>query len=122
MSTENEKGFCNSCGFNHANCICRTDAPASWTSKATVELSSPPRYLLQNNSAGYVGNSPQFWHASDSGYTQWVDEAKRWTKEEAEQQIRSTRGTHSWTMWTEEEIYTVAKRTVDVQDLRRIEG
>lgn len=76
-------------------------------------------YLLQNCSAGYVGNSPMFWREGGSGYTPWIDEAKRWTKEEAEQQIRATCGTHSWAMWSVAEIEAKAKRTVDIQDLRK---
>ena len=78
------------------------------------------KYLLQNCSDGFIGNSPVFWHESGSGYTQWIDEAKQWTKEEAEKQIQSTRGTHQWQMWSVEEIESVAKRTVDIQDLRKI--
>lgn len=77
-------------------------------------------YLLQNCSGGYVGNSPVFWHNNGNGYTPWIDEAKRWTKEEAEAQIKSTRGSHTWTMWSVEEIESVAKRTVDMQDLRKL--
>lgn len=77
-------------------------------------------YLLQNCSGGYVGNSPVFWHKDRSGYTPWIDEAKRWTKAEAEQQIRSTRGSQMWQMWSVAEIEAVAKRTVDIQDLRKL--
>jgi hypothetical protein len=76
-------------------------------------------YLLQNCSGGYVGNSLVFWREGGSGYTPWIDEAKRWTKEEAELQIRSTRGSHTWQMWSVAEIEAVAKRTVDIQDLRK---
>jgi hypothetical protein len=81
-------------------------------------MSKRKTYLLQNCSAGYIGNSPMFWHESDSGYTQWIDEAKRWTYQESRLQIRSTRGSHSWRMWDLKEIEAVAKRTVDMQDLR----
>lgn len=74
-------------------------------------------YLLQNVGVGYLGNSPVFWHESNSGYTQWIDEAKVWTKDEAEAQIRSTRGTHQWRMWPADQIYKAAKKIVDIQDL-----
>lgn len=77
-------------------------------------------FLLQNCSGGYVGNSPVFWHKSNSGYTQWINEARKWTKAEAETQIHSTRGSHSWKMWSVEEINSVAKRIVDIQDLNRL--
>ena len=76
-------------------------------------------YLLQNCGAGYLGNSPMFWHESDSGYTQWIDEAKRWTRDQARTQIRSTRGSHQWKMWDLEAIERVAKRTVDMQDIKK---
>lgn len=74
-------------------------------------------YLLQCNTAGYVGNSPLFWKESGSGYTPWIDEAKRWTYKEGKQQVRSSRGSHSWTLWDLKMIEKVAKRTVDIQDL-----
>ena len=78
----------------------------------------PNVYLLQNLSAGYLGNSPVFWGAN-GGYTQWIDEAKRWTWKEAQLTIRGTRGSHKWRPWKLSEIERVAKRTVDMQDLRR---
>jgi len=77
-------------------------------------------YLLQNCSAGYVGNSPMFWQKGGSGYTPWIDDAQRWTKDDAERQIQSTRGSHNWQMWSVSEIESVAKRTVDIQDLRKL--
>jgi len=76
-------------------------------------------YLVQNVSAGFVGNSPVFWHASNSGYTQWVDEARLFTWEEASRQVESTRGSHEWKMWSENKIQSVKKYTVDIQDLRK---
>lgn len=75
-------------------------------------------FLLQNCGAGYLGNSPLFWGKTD-GYTQLIDDAKRFTEEEATQQIRSTCGTHQWQMWSENEIECAVKRTVDIQDLRK---
>ncbi len=79
-------------------------------------------YLLQNCNAGYLGNSPVFWHKSGSGYTQWIDEAKHWTREEVEKTIRSTKGSHNWRIWPLSDIESVAKRTVDIQDLRKLES
>lgn len=76
-------------------------------------------YLLQNTRDGYIGNSPVFW-ADGGGYTQWIDEARVWTKEEAERQISATVGSHSWELWLLSDIEKVAKRTVDIQDLRRL--
>lgn len=79
-------------------------------------------FLLQNESAGYVGNSPVFWHKSGSGYTQWVDDARLFTSDEAQAVIRSTQGTHRWKLWTAEEIQSVMRWTVDIQDLRKNAG
>ena len=74
-------------------------------------------YLLQNVSAGYVGNSPMFW-CEGGGYTQWVSDAKLWTNDEADQQIRSTKGSHSWKKWPLATINKHSRPTVDMQDLR----
>lgn len=76
-------------------------------------------YLLQNRSAGYLGNSPVFWANGGGGYTQWIDEAKRWTLVEAQKQIDATRSSHDFRAIPLDEIERVAKRTVDMQDLRR---
>ncbi len=62
-------------------------------------MSGDRKYLLQNVTAGFVGNSPLFWHKDGGGYTQWIDDAKQWSKDEAESVIRSTRGSHQWQMW-----------------------
>lgn len=82
-------------------------------------MSKKKLYLLQNCSAGYVGNSPLFWAEGDAGYTPWIDLAKRWTHDEARRLIRATNGSHSWKLWPLEVIEMAAKRTVDIQDLRR---
>jgi hypothetical protein len=89
-----------------------TKANFSWEDQTDL-------YLLQNCNGGYVGNSPCFWHKDGSGYTPWIDDAKRWTKEEAQLQIQSTRGSHTWKMWPLSEITAAAKLTVDIQDLRK---
>lgn len=75
-------------------------------------------YLLQCCTAGFVGNSPLFWKEGGGGYTPWIDEAKRWEWAEAQTQVRSTRGSHSWKVWPLDQIEAVAKRTVDIQDLK----
>ncbi len=74
------------------------------------------QYLLQNVTAGYLGNSPVFW-SNHGGYTQWIDDAKVWGYKEAREQIKSTKGSHSWKMWPLEIVQKMAKKTVDMQDL-----
>lgn len=76
-------------------------------------------YLLQNNSAGYLGNSPLFWHESNCGYTVNIDEAKRWTWKETRRQIRSTRGTHRWTAIKLSDCENAAIRVVDIQRITK---
>lgn len=116
-------GIC-TCGYGWS--LVRRDADWSqmYSAERTAEMErvaaekSKRLYLLQNCNGGYVGNSPLFWREGGSGYTQWIDEAKRWTRDEAEREIRATRGTHVWRMWSVSDVEEVAKRTVDIQDLR----
>lgn len=75
-------------------------------------------YLLQNIGAGYIGNSPVFW-AESGRYSQWIEEAKLWTLQEARDQIRSTKGSHNWKAWRLDIILHHARSTVDIQDLRK---
>ena len=76
------------------------------------------QYLLQNVTAGYLGNSPLFW-SKHGGYTQWIDDAKVWEYKEALAQIKSTKGSHSWKMWPLELVLQRARRTIDVQDFSK---
>jgi len=85
---------------------------------AGLECRCKEVYLLQNETAGYVGNSPVFW-SRKGGYSQWIDDAKQWEESEAEQQILSCRGTHSFKMIPWSIVAKCAKQTVDIQDLRR---
>ena len=77
-----------------------------------------PKFLLCNRSAGYLGNSPVFW-AEGGGYSQWIDEAKRFTAAEADLIIRSTKSSHHFEAIPLETLQRIAKRTVDMQDLRK---
>jgi hypothetical protein len=77
-----------------------------------------PKFLLCNRSAGYLGNSPVFW-AEGGGYSQWIDQAKRFTAAEAEGIIRSTKSSHYFEAIPLETLQRIAKRTVDMQDLRK---
>ena len=83
-----------------------------------INSDQPELCLLQNVSSGFIGNSPVFW-AEGGGYTQWISDAKLWTSDEADLQIRSTRGSHSWMKWPLSTIKKHAKLTVDIQDLRK---
>lgn len=74
-------------------------------------------YYLQNVRYGYFGNSPYWWEKNNSGYTPWLDEAKKFTNEEADKVIRSTQGSHEWKKWRVTEIDRTARRIADVQTL-----
>lgn len=73
---------------------------------------------LQNETAGYLGNSPVFW-SKHGGYTQWLDDATQFTVAEANVIIRGSRGTHRWKKHSVKRLDKLARRTVDVQDMRR---
>lgn len=75
-------------------------------------------YLLQHMESGYVGNCPCFWSVKGN-YTIWINEAKKFTKKEAENIIRGSKGTHSWQIWPVNTIIQAAKTVVDIQDLRK---
>lgn len=79
---------------------------------------SAKMFYLQNLTAGYCGNSPLWWEASDSGYTTRLDCAKKFTAQEVAEIIRSTRGSHRWKKWSVKTVDSAAHRSVDIQDLR----
>ena len=77
-------------------------------------------FFLQNETAGYVGNSPLWWRDGGSGYTDNLNEAQKFTEKEADDIIRSTRGSHQWCKWLVEDVLAVAniRTTVNMDDLR----
>ena len=75
-------------------------------------------YLLQNLHQQYIGNSPMFWKKGGSGYTQWIDEAEIFDEETANRYLREDGS--KWQIWPIEEIVNNSKRTVDIQDLRKL--
>lgn len=74
--------------------------------------------LIINHSAGFVGNSPQFWKRGGSGYTPWVDEAEVFTNEQADKTVASCLGSHRLQKVDKETVMALAKLTVDIQDLQ----
>jgi hypothetical protein len=84
-----------------------------------IEEQAGDLYLLQNLHAGYVGNSPMFWRKGSCGYTAWIDDAKRFTAEECDEIERGSQGSHKWQRWPADLIERLARRTVDMQDLRK---
>lgn len=73
-------------------------------------------YYLQD-SRSYVGNCPQWWAKDRAGYTSRLDEAHRFTFDEAMQQHRERDTDIPWPC---AEIDSLARRTVDHQHMRSI--
>jgi len=76
------------------------------------------KYYLQNIGAGYCGNAPFWWAVGDSGYTIHIDEAKLFTKEEADNVIRSAKGSHQFKTWEQSRVIAAIVRTVDSEKLK----
>jgi len=81
-------------------------------------MSDEKVYLLQNESAGYVGNSPVFWRAGSYGYTHLVDDAERFTEVEASAIIHRTSGSHRLRRWRLVDVMMSTIRVVDIDLLR----
>lgn len=77
-------------------------------------------FLLQNETAGYVGNAPMWW-AVCGGYTDRLDDAQPFAEAKADEIIRSTKGTHRWRKWPLYQVRRASHRTVDIQRLRMTE-
>lgn len=76
----------------------------------------PDLYYLQNASMGYLGNAPYWWREGGSGYTPYIDEAKVWTEQDADSEIRTCKGTHDFRKWRVDDIMrAIAPRMVDLQ-------
>lgn len=65
-----------------------------------------------------MGNSPLFWKEDNCGYTQWIDEAKYFTSEEADKIIENCKGSHEFKKVLVSSVDKIAKRTIDIQDLK----
>jgi hypothetical protein len=72
-------------------------------------------FFLQHGKQ-FVGNSPLWW-ADPSGYTTHINKAKRFTQDEAEQIIRSTKSSHDFRMWEVPYVLAAATLQVDAQNL-----
>lgn len=108
------KSFVLECdGDEHLASLCR----AAIRLNENIERSKQGEYLLMNRSAGCVGNSPQFWKAGGSGYTQWIDEAERFNPDDAKSTVKACQGTHDLVAIHSNILNRLAKRTVDIQDL-----
>lgn len=95
--------------------------PEEWTPLYThpAERAAMPDddlYYLQD-SRSYVGNCPSWWAKDRAGYTTKLDEAHRFTFDEA---MRQHRERSTDIPWSCSEIDALARLTVDMQCMRRI--
>jgi len=72
------------------------------------------KYLIRDMHAGFLGNSPIFWKQNNSGYTQWIDEARLFTSIEADELIEGNPS--RWQKYRAEKVFSISKRTMDIQD------
>jgi len=80
----------------------------------TVDLGAERMFYIQDTRQ-FVGNCPMWWGPNGSGYVTRLDEAGRYTEQEAIKQNR-TRDTDI--PWPCAEIDAIARRTVDGQHMR----
>lgn len=73
-------------------------------------------YLIQN---GWIGDFPCFWKANSRGYSCVISDAKRWTKSDAEHQIKASAGSHSLRMIPESDVLSAAVTVCDSEKLPR---
>ena len=73
-------------------------------------------YFLQNVGCGYAGDALIFWR-DGGGYSPNIDEAKKFTENEADSMIRATKGSHNFRKWKIEDIQKASHRVVDLHDL-----
>jgi len=77
-------------------------------------------YVLQKVRAGYVGNDILFWRKKGAGYTNDLDDAELFTAGEAISTLRMDAG--KFQIWEKSYLESIAKRHVDMQDLRKRKG
>jgi hypothetical protein len=89
------------------------------TSAAALELyyKADAMYYIQN--AGVVGNCARWWRPNSCGYTCNLDEAGKYTYDEAARLVRNRPDQDS--MWPVEYIDGLAVRHVDCQHLPSLE-
>lgn len=76
-------------------------------------------FYLQNESAGYCGNSPMWWAKGGNGYTPRLDQAQQFDGPAADAIIRGCQGSHRMVKWPVAEVEAATYRAVDIQVLRK---
>ncbi|MGS7841806.1 hypothetical protein [Stenotrophomonas forensis] len=79
-----------------------------------VDLGQEPMFYIQDTRQ-FVGNCPMWWGPNGSGYVTRLDEAGRYTEQEA---IRQSRTRETDIPWPCTEIDALARKTVDCQHMR----
>ncbi len=89
------------------------DEPNSETNRLTA-LAQPPMFYIQDTRQ-FVGNCPVWWGPNGGGYVTRLDEAGRYTEQEA---VTQNRTRESDIPWPCAEIDALARQTVDCQHMR----
>lgn len=79
-----------------------------------VDLAQEPMFYIQDTRQ-FVGNCPVWWGPNGSGYVTRLDEAGRYTEQEA---VKQNRCRETDIPWPCAEIEAIARRTVDFQHMR----
>lgn len=77
-------------------------------------------YYLRNKERGYLGNSPLWWAKAGAGYTDNLDRAEMFTKDDAAAKVKSD--PEKWEAWACAAVDKCAYRTFDSQDFTKIRG
>jgi hypothetical protein len=88
-------------------------APSVEPPAVELPVVAEEQYFLQD-SRSFVGNCPMWWAKNGNGYTTRIDEAQRYTKQEALAQ-HACRDTDK--PWLCSDIEALARPTIDMQDL-----
>jgi len=77
---------------------------------------TPEMFFLQHGKQPYVGNYLVWW-SKRGGYSPNVNDAQEFTREEAESEIKSSRNSHDFKMWSANYVRQHLSQVADIQDL-----
>lgn len=80
---------------------------------------TPVKFYLQNETAGYVGDSPQWWKKGGGGYTIDILDAQQFTAEECAVIKRGSKGTHRWKRWPVSKVLESTMLVANIELLRK---
>jgi hypothetical protein len=81
------------------------------------------KYYIQRHASGYLGNAPIWWCKGDAGYSAYLENAKIFTKEEAEKILGCdiNKKSEKYKAYPCAFIDSIPHRVFDMQDFRELE-